>query len=133
MKKQFSKIKARQVTYLIFLLSALAIFSISCEKEDSVSPAVTESSEQSIVEVLKSFGPADKEEGAELKMGRRAPAPGDKSVAQIAIDNENFKINEIKLNPSKTFNYFPGFLNKIFNRYLDNIYSEIKIKAKVIK
>ncbi|MFW6100912.1 MAG: fasciclin domain-containing protein [Bacteroidota bacterium] len=86
MKKQFSKIKARQVTYLIFLLSALAIFSISCEKEDSVAPVATENPELSIVEVLQSFGETETEEGANLKRGGGAPAPGDASIAEIAID-----------------------------------------------
>jgi len=88
MKKQFSKIKARQVTYLMFLLSALAIFSISCEKEDSVAPVATENPELSIVEVLQSFSETETEEGANLKRGRGAPAPGDASIAEIAIDAE---------------------------------------------
>ncbi|MBS3770773.1 MAG: fasciclin domain-containing protein [Bacteroidales bacterium] len=88
MKKQFLKIKARQVTYLMFLLSALAIFSISCEKEDSVAPVATENPELSIVEVLQSFGETETEEGANLKRGRGAPAPGDASIAEIAIDAE---------------------------------------------
>jgi uncharacterized surface protein with fasciclin (FAS1) repeats len=78
----------RRLTYPIFLLSALAIFAVSCEKEDSVSPAKTENSELSIVETLKSFSETETEEGVELKNGRGTPVPGDESIAEIAIDAE---------------------------------------------
>lgn len=46
---------------------------------------------------------------------------------------EKFEIKEVYLKPSKPFNYAPNFIRKVFSRYLDNIYSEIQIKAKVIK
>jgi uncharacterized surface protein with fasciclin (FAS1) repeats len=88
MKKHILTIMKRRLTYQIFLLSALAIFAVSCEKKDSVSPAKTGNTEFSIVETLKSFSETKTEEGAELKNGRGAPAPGDESIAEIAIDAE---------------------------------------------
>ncbi len=88
MKKHILTFMKRRLTYQIFLLSALAIFAVSCEKKDSVTPVETENSELSIVEALQSFSETETEEGANLKRGRGAPAPGDESIAEIAIDAE---------------------------------------------
>ncbi len=63
------------MTFGILLLSALAFFAVSCEKDDSVTMAEAETSESEF-------------NGPELKRGRAAqaaPAPGSESIAEIAI------------------------------------------------
>jgi len=46
---------------------------------------------------------------------------------------KKFEIQEIYLKPSKPLNYAPNFIKKFFSRYLNNIYSEIQIKVRVLK
>jgi uncharacterized surface protein with fasciclin (FAS1) repeats len=69
MKINISSTSGRKMTFGIFLLSALAFFAVSCEKEDSINMAEIKT-------------------GPELKSGRAAqaaPAPGSESIAGIAI------------------------------------------------
>ena len=70
MKINILSTSGRKMTFGIVLLSALAFFAVSCEKDDSVKMAEAKT-------------------GPELKRGRAAqaaPAPGSKSIAKIAID-----------------------------------------------
>ena len=74
MKKNTVSFVGRKLRLGIVLLTALAFFAVSCEKDDSVSMNEAETSETEF-------------EANELKKGRvaPAPAPGDESIAEIAI------------------------------------------------
>jgi len=71
MKKHVLKILDRRVTFYILMLSALAIFSVSCEKEKEVVPEEPDTSGMTITEILESYGQADTGEDSLLKWGYR--------------------------------------------------------------
>jgi len=73
MKKNNVTVLGRKMTLKILLLSALAIIAVSCEKDDFQLNDEPERSESSMVAVRN-------QENA-----RMAPAPGDESIAEIAI------------------------------------------------
>jgi len=47
--------------------------------------------------------------------------------------DKKFEIVGIKMKPSIPFRYFPDIIRKFLKSYLDNIYSEVRIKARVKK
>jgi uncharacterized surface protein with fasciclin (FAS1) repeats len=73
MKKQILNIVNQTVKLRFLVLAAFVIFAVSCEKEDSLMMEKSQSAEMAGIE------------DAELKRGNRAPAPGDQSIAEIAI------------------------------------------------
>jgi uncharacterized surface protein with fasciclin (FAS1) repeats len=73
MKKQILNIVKQTVKLRFLVLAAFVIFAVSCEKEDSLMMEKSQSAEMAGIE------------DAELKRGNRAPAPGDQSIAEIAI------------------------------------------------
>jgi uncharacterized surface protein with fasciclin (FAS1) repeats len=70
MKTNNLSTSGRKMTFGIFLLSALAFFAVSCEKDDSVKMAEFKA------------GPEQKGERA----AQASPAPASESIAKIAID-----------------------------------------------
>lgn len=74
MRNKISEVFGRKMILNTLLLSALALFAVSCEKDDSVTMAKAEASELEV-------------NGPELKRGRAqaAPAPGDDSIADIVV------------------------------------------------
>lgn len=75
MKKNILKSVSRAMTTKLMILSAVALIFVACEKDDSVFTDEMAQNEQVITG----------EENAELKRGRRAPAPSSQSIAEIAI------------------------------------------------
>jgi uncharacterized surface protein with fasciclin (FAS1) repeats len=73
MKKQILNIVRQTVRLRFLVLAAFVIFAVSCEKEDSLMMEKSQSAEIAGIE------------DAELKRGNRSPAPGDQSIAEIAI------------------------------------------------
>jgi uncharacterized surface protein with fasciclin (FAS1) repeats len=73
MKANTVTIFGRKITFGILMLSALAFLAVSCEKEESFMMADGRTTGSGMVE-------------AELKTAGSAPAPGDASIAAIAID-----------------------------------------------
>lgn len=75
MKKNIIKSIGRAMTTKLMILSAVALIFVACEKEDSFLTDEMAQTEQ----VFSS------EDNADLKRGRRAPAPSSQSIAEIAI------------------------------------------------
>ena len=73
MKKNIFKSIGRTMTTKLMILSAVALIFVACEKEDSFLTDEMAQTEQVA------------EDNAELKRGRRAPAPSSQSIADIAI------------------------------------------------
>ena len=75
MKKNIFKSVGRAMTTKLMILSAVALIFVACEKEESFLKDEMAQPEQVIAN----------EENDELKRGRSATAPGDQSIAEIAI------------------------------------------------
>ena len=87
MKKQISEIFGRKMIFGVLLLSALAFFAVSCEKDDSVALAEAETAEAEF-------------NNPELKRGRAAqaaPAPGTQSIAGIVVASTKADPSEFNL------------------------------------
>ncbi len=80
MKNYVLPIAYRRISVSIFFIIFLSLFLVSCEKED-VLPE-TESYEMTVYDVLE----ANSTKKAKASKKKGAPAPGDASIAAIAID-----------------------------------------------
>ena len=72
MKKQFFNLVGRRMTFQLLLLSALAVFAVSCEKESSQLEVEPENPEAAIKKASENRGNSN--------------APGDQSIAAIATE-----------------------------------------------
>src|SRR6056297_1792774 len=73
MKKHISRVLGRRLSFYVLMLTALAMFTVSCEKEETVVPDEPETSGMTITEILESYGENETEadDSSLLKWGRR--------------------------------------------------------------
>ena len=73
MKKHISKLLRRRLAFYFLMLSALAMITVSCEKEETVVPEEPETTGMTITEILESYGEVEDEidDSSMLKWGRR--------------------------------------------------------------
>ena len=71
MKKNNPKILRKRMTFYVLMLSFLAIFSVSCEKENEVVPEEPSPSDMTITEILESYGETQPGDDSMLKRGHR--------------------------------------------------------------